>query len=179
MTAADPLPDSVDAAFDAAFREMPSKSAQALDCRPEHADDAAFLAALFAACSPLAGLLPEPMMTTQATLKYASHAAAHPHAMRRIATLDGVPIGRLAIDWDGSSTHCIDVAVLPEHRATGAGPRLLRAWLAVADAIPMPATLEVNADNPAARLYRRLGFVATATDDVMIAMTRPVGAATA
>lgn len=159
-------------AFDAAFRAR----APDLDCRPERESDRAFLAGLFLACSPMADLLPEPLMRLQAALQYDGYAAAYPRAMRRIVLSEGSPIGRLIVDWGPPDTHCIDIAVLPDRRATAAGPHLLRAWLAVADTIGSPATLSVRADNPARRLYARLGFVAiaNAVPDAMIAMTRPV-----
>ncbi len=175
MIAAD---DDAQTAFDAVFRHR----APALDCRAEDAGDHGFLADLFVACSPLTAFLPLPMVLHQAAMQRDAYAAAFPAAMRRIVLRDGLPIGRLAVDWDdperdGPATRCIDIAVLPHRRATGAGPLLLAAWLAVADARGQHAWLEVRSDNPAMGLYERLGFVADATGPHLpiVTMTRRRG----
>jgi ribosomal protein S18 acetylase RimI-like enzyme len=142
------------ASYDDAF----TARAPRLRCRSEDAADAAFLIDLAMACSPLAGVIPDPMLLQQAELQHAAHDGAHPHAMHRIAMREGVPVGRIMIDWDAAESHCVDVAVLPEHQGKGIGLALLRAWLDVADLRGQPARLEVRADNPAARIYLRLGF---------------------
>ncbi|WP_423605577.1 GNAT family N-acetyltransferase [Sphingomonas sp. MS122] len=142
------------ARFDEAF----AARAPALACRAEQAADAAFLIDLAIACSPLAGTLPEPMLVQQAEFQHAAHNAAHPRAMRRIALCDGRPLGRIMVTWDAHESYGVDIAVLPEVRGTGVGLGLLRAWLDVADLLDQPARLEVRFDNPAARIYARLGF---------------------
>lgn len=158
-------------AFDADFRAR----APTLDCRPERTDDRAFVAELFVRCSPLTGSLPDTMVLQQAQIQFGAFAAAYPHAMRRIATRAGEPIGRLIIDWNDTHSHMVDVAVLPEHQKSGTGTALLQAWLAVSDGLGKPARLNVRFDNPAVRLYMRLGFVAAESDGVFITMLRPAG----
>ncbi|WP_343519268.1 GNAT family N-acetyltransferase [Sphingomonas sp.] len=143
------------ARFDEAF----AARAPRLDCRPETPVDSAFLTGLAIACSPLAGTLPEPMLVQQAEFQHAAHNAAHPRAMQRIVTCGGQPIGRIMVAWEASESHGVDIAVLPEARATAAGLHLLRAWLDVVDQLGLSARLEVRADNPAGRIYGRLGFV--------------------
>ncbi len=86
--------------------------------------------------------------------------------MRRIATLAGQPIGHLIIDWETpAGSNAVDVAVLPEYHGKGIGLHLLRAWLSVADLQQAPAWLQVLRDNPARRIYTRLGFVPSSDDD--------------
>lgn len=148
------------AAFDAAFAARVGDFA----CRPRTADDAAFLTACAIACSPMAGLLPDAMLAQQAALQRAAHDGEHPLAMHRIATRAGQPIGHIMIAWRATRTHLVDIAVLPDHRRMGAGGHLLAAWLAVADAHGLTATLEVQGDNPARHIYRRLEFVETDPD---------------
>ncbi len=143
------------AAFDAAFVAV----ASAFACRPRDADDGDFLLACALACSPMAGLLPHPMLVQQAEFQRRAHDTANPHAMHRILTRAGTPIGHLRIAWGEQSTHLIDIAILPDHQRGGAGSQALRAWLAVADAQQLTATLEVQPGNPARGLYARLGFV--------------------
>ena len=143
------------AAFDAAFAARTGD----LKCRPRAPDDADFLIECAIACSPMAGLLPDAMLAQQAAFQRAAHDAAHPDAMHRIVTRAGEPIGHILVAWNAAGTHLVDIAVFPEHRGIGAGGHLLAAWLAVADAHGLTATLEVQAGNPARQIYERLGFV--------------------
>lgn len=160
------------ARFDEAF----AARAPALVCRAEQATDSAFLTGLAIACSPLAGTLPEPMLAQQAEFQHAAHNAAHPRAMRRIAMLDGCPLGRIMVTWDEHESYGVDIAVLPDARTTGMGLHLLRAWLDVVDLLGLPARLEVRADNPAGRIYAWLGFTPVpepAGWSPMVTMLRP------
>lgn len=142
------------AAFDAAF----ALQASAFACRPRNADDSDFLLGCTIACSPMAGLLPHPMLVQQAEFQRRAHDTAHPDAMHRILTRADTPVGHLRIAWGVGTTHLIDIAILPEHQRSGAGTRALQAWLAVSDAHGLTATLEVQPGNPAQGLYARLGF---------------------
>lgn len=159
-------------AFDRAF----TARASGLACRPQRPSDAEFLTELFVACSPMAGMLPDPLLRHQALLQRHAHDSAHPGAMQRIAEQNGRPIGRFMIAWRSGESHGVDLAVMPGDRATGAGLHFLRAWIDVADAIAVPAVLEVAIDNPAQRIYRRLGFVAVEPQNaaMVISMRRPL-----
>lgn len=157
MNHSDPI---LAAAFDAAFAARSS----ALACRPRAPDDVDFLIDCAMACSPLSGLLPDAMIAQQAALQRAAHDGAYPDAMHRITLREGVPIGHMRVAWNADGTHLVDIAVLPGHRGIGAGRTLLGAWLAVADAHRLAATLQVYTDNPARQIYLRLGFVDSAPD---------------
>ena len=171
----DPFVDNAPShVFELAFRDM----APALTLREETTDDADFLAGLFIACSPLATMLPPAMLRHQAVIQQAAYADAFPGAMRRIVVVSGVPIARLLVEWEHATTHCVDIAVLPDHRATRAGSLLLEAWLAVADARGLVARLSAQPDNPAMRLYARLGFVADAEEEPSPVVTMRRAAAT-
>ena len=164
---------TADALFDAAMlRRSPQLTVEA-----ETAAHRPFLASLFAACSPLAGLLPPALMEMQFATQDASFASDHPQAMRRIVGWNGQPVGRIVIAWDApDSALGVDIAVHPEGRASGAGLAMLRAWVDVADALGRPCTLNVVATNPAQRIYQRLGFrpvAAVDTEAAYIAMARP------
>lgn len=147
--------------------------APGLTIRPEVEGDRAFLVHLFCACSPLAATLPRLLLERQAALQIDAHRASHPCGMRRIVEDFEGPIGRVVLDWAGlGSVHGVDIAVLPDRRSSGAGLGMLRAWLEVADAIGRVARLEVTHDNPARRLYARLGFRALDNGPV-VTMERP------
>lgn len=165
--------DKLHAAFDAAmYRLLP-----AAELRPEQDADRDFLLHLFAACSPLAGILPAAMLTQQAELANNGFRSVSPAAMFRIASIDHEPAGRFAVDWNRNGvSHGIDLAVLPECRRSGLGLAMLRAWLAVADDHGLPCALEVVASNPARRIYQRLGFTPVPGMDetyAVIEMARP------
>jgi ribosomal protein S18 acetylase RimI-like enzyme len=64
----------------------------------------------------------------------------------------------------------LSVAVLPEHRGQGIGTRLLTRLLQVAATHFAAVSLSVDADNPALRLYRRLGFETVGTSGTSLTM---------
>ena len=160
--------------FDRAFR----RRCPAAIIRAETETDAEFLVQLFIACSPLASLLPQPMLRQQALIQQASHQSECPRAMRRIILLEDATVARFVIDWSGTDcSHAVDIAVMPNARKSGIGRHLLHTWLEVADALNKPCRLEVLADNPARRLYDRLGFRAISDTDrqePVVHMERPV-----
>ena len=164
----------VDAARD--FDAIVAKSAGGWSVRQEQADDAAFLQALYAVNAPLAQVLPPSMLLQQHQMQEANFAAQYPQAMRRILLREGQPVGRTIMDWSGSAQfYGIDIAVLPDESGRGGGLIMLRAWLAICDALGRPASLFVRADNRARRLYTHLGFTEVtgqSADAPMIEMAR-------
>jgi ribosomal protein S18 acetylase RimI-like enzyme len=162
-------------AFDDAFVRRAPK----LGIRAEAEADAPFLRGLFARCSPMRDTLPAELLAHQWWMQSASHRSAHPAAMRRIVAAGGAPVGRIIVDWTPADhSRLIDIAVAPDHRATGAGLHLPRAWLEVSDALRKTCRLTVLAANPARGLYARLGFVAVedlSDGQPLLEMARRVG----
>lgn len=68
------------------------------------------------------------------------------------------PIGRLYVDRREDEIRLIDIALLPEFRNRGIGGRLLRDLLAEGQRVQKAVRIHVERDNPALRLYERLGF---------------------
>jgi ribosomal protein S18 acetylase RimI-like enzyme len=68
------------------------------------------------------------------------------------------PAGRLYIDRWPEEIRLVDIALLPEHRGEGLGTGLLAVLLEEAEASRLPLTIHVEHNNPARRLYERLGF---------------------
>ncbi len=68
------------------------------------------------------------------------------------------PVGRLYVDRWPDQIRLVDIALLPEHRGRGLGSALLETILAEGRRRSLPVTIHVEANNPALRLYRRLGF---------------------
>lgn len=71
---------------------------------------------------------------------------------------EGQDIGRLYLDRTPVEHCIIDIALLPAHRGRGLGEPLLRDLLDEAGAAGKPVAIHVEKNNPAMRLYRRLGF---------------------
>jgi ribosomal protein S18 acetylase RimI-like enzyme len=64
----------------------------------------------------------------------------------------------------------LSMAVLPEYRGRGIGTRLLTRLLQVAANHHSAVSLSVDTDNPALRLYRRLGFEVVGTSGTSLTM---------
>ena len=86
---------------------------------------------------------------------YRSH---FPDARYEIVLLDGRPIGRLYVHRRDDEIRVLDIALLPEHRGAGIGGSLMRELLAEAADAGKPVRIHVERNNPAMRLYHRLGF---------------------
>ncbi|MCA9032060.1 MAG: GNAT family N-acetyltransferase, partial [Planctomycetaceae bacterium] len=91
--------------------------------------------------------------------------AQHNHYMKEFASasfdvieLDGEAIGRLYLDrWD-DQIRIIDIALLPTSRGQGIGGEIMQSILAEATSAGKAVTIHVEGNNPAQRLYKRLGF---------------------
>ena len=70
----------------------------------------------------------------------------------------GVPAGRLYVARWEREIRIMDIALLPEHRGSGIGTKLLRELQDEARAIGKSLTIHVERFNPALQLYERLGF---------------------
>ena len=68
------------------------------------------------------------------------------------------PIGRLYIDRRDDEIRLIDIALLPEHRGRGLGGAIMREILDEGAESGRLVRIHVEHDNPAMRLYHRLGF---------------------
>ena len=68
------------------------------------------------------------------------------------------PIGRLYVDRWKDEIRLVDVALLPEHRGGGLGRKMLEILLDEGREKGLPVSIHVEYNNPALRLYKRLGF---------------------
>ena len=82
----------------------------------------------------------------------------YPHADFQVIELQGKPIGRLYVNRGEREIRIIDIALMPDHRRSGLGTRLLRDLQGEARTSARPLTIHVEKFNPALRLYERLGF---------------------
>ncbi len=91
--------------------------------------------------------------------QHAHYQQSYPEADWLVTMHDGENIGRLYLERLPDQHRIIDIAFLPEYRGRGLGAALLRDLLDEAAAFGRPVSIHVEKNNPAMRLYRRLGFV--------------------
>lgn len=106
----------------------------------------------------------------QFSAQHGEYAQRYPDIERLIVERDGAPIGRCYLSMSGDSCHLIDIALMPGARGHGYGSALLSDLKSCAAAEHKSVTLSVVPDNPARRLYIRLGFLTTQTTATRIRM---------
>jgi RimJ/RimL family protein N-acetyltransferase len=137
--------------------------------RPERADDADFLAALFRfsaledlAFMPVDDTVKEALVRMQFDSQTATYRSQFPQARFDIVERDGEPIGRIVIDPGGQVGCIVDFALLPDRQGQGLGTAILRAVLAQFAGLRRRVECKVLAGNePSLRMCRRVGFVQT------------------
>jgi ribosomal protein S18 acetylase RimI-like enzyme len=75
-----------------------------------------------------------------------------------VIEVDGEPAGRLYVARWEDEIRIIDIALLPEHRGCGTGTALICELLDEAGAAGKRLSIHVELNNPARRLYERLGL---------------------
>lgn len=106
----------------------------------------------------------------QAEAQEAGYLGRHPGLRRLVVSCDGADVGRLYLADLPGEVRVADVALLPEWRGRGIGTRLLAE--VVEGAAGRVVSLHVTPGNPAIRLYERLGFAVTASDETSVRMER-------
>lgn len=156
---------------------MPS----ALGLRRATAEDEAFLGAVYASTREheLAAVAwdaatKDAFMRMQFAAQDRSYRQRHPGAAFDVVTVDGLLAGRLSVDRGDSEIHILDIALLPEYRGRGIGTALLTSILDEADMLGKAVAIHVERQNPARRLYDRLGFVQVAEQGLHLLLVRQV-----
>jgi ribosomal protein S18 acetylase RimI-like enzyme len=112
----------------------------------------------------------------QFTAQDAHYRAHYTGTAYDVVLRDGAPVGRLYVARWTDEIRVMDIALLPEHRRAGIGGRLLADVLAEGDAAGKRVTIHVERNNPALRLYARLGFRPAADRGVYLFLERAPGA---
>jgi ribosomal protein S18 acetylase RimI-like enzyme len=86
---------------------------------------------------------------------------------------DGVPAGCMYAMRGPEEFVLIDIALLPEHRNAGIGTALVTDLINHARNYKKPLTAHVRKDNPAWRLWQKLGFEKVGGDDVYLQIMVP------
>ena len=97
-------------------------------------------------------------LAQQFQAQHAHYQRYYPNADWLVTTRAGEDIGRLYLERWPSQHRIIDIAFLPAHRGKGFGAALLRDLQDEAAGAGKAVSIHVEKNNPAMRLYRRLGF---------------------
>lgn len=98
-------------------------------------------------------------LAQQFAAQHKHYTTYYPDAEWLVIEVDGVAAGRLYIEEWPSQFRLIDIALLPDHQRRGIGAAILRDVLDLGAAAAKAVSIHVEKNNPAMRLYRRLGFV--------------------
>ena len=90
----------------------------------------------------------------------------YPDAERLVIEHEGEGVGRIYIDEESTRFNLIDIALLPAARGKGFGGAILADILDQAAAAGKSVMIYVEKNNPARRLYDRLGFVCESDEGV-------------
>lgn len=150
--------------------------------RAEHLPaDEAFLIRLFAeARAHIFGTMPLPPEQKRMLIENQFHTQrfsyqnqfTDPAPKFRIIELDGIAAGRFYTHETPADIRIIDIALMPEQRGRGVGETLLKKTISRAQKRGKTVSLSVEAQNPALRLYERLGFERTTFSDPYWQMVR-------
>ncbi len=131
-------------------------------------DDSQFLLALYASTReaelnqiPWDEQQREVFINMQFNLQARSFEARYPDAEHSIILFEEKSAGRMIVNRTDAVIHLIDISLLTEYRNAGIGGALIRELLGEGARAQIPVTLHVRRDNPARRLYERLGFMKT------------------
>jgi ribosomal protein S18 acetylase RimI-like enzyme len=144
---------------------MESGTSDSLRLRAATPEDEQFLRAVYASTRaeelaqvPWSDEQKSAFTDTQFAAQDAHYRRHYPAAQYSIIEVQGVPAGRLYVDRWKKEIRIIDIALLPEHRRTGIGTKLLRELQDEARTAGKALTIHVEKFNPALSLYHRLGF---------------------
>lgn len=153
-----------------------------ISLRPHRPDDQDFLFRLYAGTRlheiaqfgwPQAQQ--EAFFRMQFTAQQRWYEMKYARAEHQIIEQQGAPIGRLLVLRQPEEVLLVDISLLPEYRGKGIGGGLIRGLIQHCDQAKLPLRLQVRVNNPALRLYERLGFRKTGEDQMYIQMEKAAG----
>lgn len=75
-----------------------------------------------------------------------------------VICIEGKDVGCISLEHRGHELYLAEIELLPEYQNRGVGTSIIRAIMAEANKDGIPVRLQVLHNNPARRLYERLGF---------------------
>lgn len=151
----------------------PEISKQAISFRPICADDMPFLYDVYASTRELElSVVPwspqekEDFLRMQFNAQHVYYQEHYADARFEVILCDGQPAGRLYVQRRDDEIRVVDIALLPDFQRHGIGGKIMRDLIDEARAAGVPVGIHVECNNPAMRLYERLGFVKIGTTGV-------------
>ena len=155
-----------------------------LELRLATGPDQAFLRALHAARRAgeftAVGLAPaalQALLAMQYEAQARAYALAYPEASRQLVLWQGRPVGALWWHAGPGQLRLLDIGLLPTRCGQGLGSACLRRLQQQACERGQVLLLQVAEDNPARRLYARLGFQVLRRQGLHLEMCWPPAAA--
>jgi ribosomal protein S18 acetylase RimI-like enzyme len=136
-----------------------------LSLRPERPEDDEFLILLYAetralelAATGWSDLQKDTFLRSQFQLQRAHYRRYYPEAQFDVIEDQGRAVGRLYVHRGAEEIRVMDIALIPDYRNRGLGGELMQRLIAEAATTSRHISLHVEQENPAQRLYTRLGF---------------------
>ena len=152
---------------------------QQITLRPITPDDEPFLCRLYAstredelAVLPWKPSKKEAFLTMQFNAQHTYYLKEFSKAEFFIIEQGKHPIGRLYVDHRADEIRIIDIALMPSHRNKGIGTTFLKSLLEEGQQTDLPVRIHVESNNPALRLYKRLGFQKVTENGVYFLMEK-------
>ena len=141
------------------------------ELRPALWEDNAFLEKLYAdvhgpkfASLGLSADYLAQMLALRFKAEHMDFATRFPDADHSIIHVENTAIGRVLIDETPAAIRLVDMALLSPLRGAGVGTSILEQLQTYAAEHGLPLRLAVHPQNPAIRLFHRLGFVTIGTE---------------
>jgi ribosomal protein S18 acetylase RimI-like enzyme len=109
-------------------------------------------------------------LASQASIQRRAYALQFPAAEHWALLREGRPVGRLIVHIESDALRVVDVSVLPAERGKGLASWALGELLRRAERLAPLVRLQVTPENPARRLYERLGFRVASDDGQRLSM---------
>ncbi|WP_036719634.1 GNAT family N-acetyltransferase [Paenibacillus harenae] len=109
-------------------------------------------------------------LTMQFRFQQQSYRMQYPEHRIQIVIADGQRTGKWLTAIHGNEKVLVDIAILPAQCNKGIGTALIRQLQEEARLAGLPLRLSVRSDNPARRLYTRLGFETVSEDELHVRM---------
>jgi len=114
------------------------------------------------------------LLQMQFNAQQSQYCTQYPDADFDVVMRDGEPVGYMYALRGPDAYVLIDISLLPEQRNKGVGARLVSELIKEAQSSNEPLEAHVLRDNPAWRLWQRLGFEQVSDDGVYLHIRVPV-----
>lgn len=106
------------------------------------------------------------LMDQQFLAQHQYYQTQFPEGEFKLIAREGIGVGRIYVIQSPAELRLIDISLVPEWRGKGLGGALIDDLKNRATQAEIPLRLRVEPDNPALKLYRRLGFKMIADEQI-------------